>query len=171
MSNDHFISLRQRLSIGQDDAKSSDRAPPGRPLVLLTHAVEWVDAQEKKEEQAHFQELFTRYQQAWSRRSLTELFSLYEALDPVLENLEQFDEVDNTVLLQLGAVDKSDISIFRNPSNGSTNTGDEAETERPYIIMRLQTGDSNENLLTIYWGQGDDQQWRVVTEQWNVVNS
>ncbi len=175
MSNDHFIALRQRLLVGQDETTSSDHAPPGRPLVLLTHAVQWIDAQDKREEQERFQALFARYQQAWGQRNLTELFALYEALDPVLDALEQFDEDNSTVLLQLSAVDKRDISIFHHPSNVSNDIGDGAEdaaqTERPYIIMRLQTGDSNESQLTIYWGQGDDQQWRVVTEQWNAVNS
>ncbi len=172
MSNDHFISLRQRLLNGQDAAKWSDRAPPGRPLVLLTHAVRWVDEQDQAAQQAQFQELFARYQQAWEQRNLIELLFLYEALDPVLDNLEQFDGADNSVLQQLSTVDKRDISIFRNPSNGSSDTDVElAEAERSYIVMRFQTGDSNENQLTIYWGLGDDQQWRVVTEQWNVVNS
>ncbi len=129
MSNDHFIALRQRLSNGQVESQSSNSAPPGRPLVLLTHAVQWVDEQEKEVEQARFQELFARYQTAWRRRNLTELFSLYEALDPVLDKLEQFDEDDNSVLLQLSAVDKRDISIFRNPPNVSTDAADEAGTD------------------------------------------
>lgn len=172
MSNDHFVSLRQRLLNGQDEADWADRAPPGRPLVLLTHAVKWVDERDQKAQQARFQELFVRYQQAWGQQDLPALFSLYEALEPVLENLEQFVDEDSTVLQQLSTVDKRDISIFRNPSNGTSETSIEgAEAERSYIVMRFQTGDSNENQLTIYWRLGDDQQWRVVTEEWNVVNS
>lgn len=170
MSNDHFITLRQRLYLEQDSVASSEPVPTGRPMVFLTHGTQWVDAQQQREEQALFQELFRRYQQAWAKQSLANLLSLYDAPDRVLSRLDRLDrddKDDNTLITQLNSVNPDDISIVRNPSL----SGDDGEFGQDIVIMRLQTGSSSENQLTVYWAKSDDGSWRVVTEQWNIVNS
>ncbi|ASJ75325.1 L,D-transpeptidase family protein [Granulosicoccus antarcticus] len=172
MSNDHFITLRQRLSLEQNPTTSSSvPMPSGRPMVFLTHDTRWVDAQQQREEQLRFQALFTRYKQAWAQQSLAELLSLYETPEPALDRLDrldQNDQDDNALVTQLNAVESGDISIVRNPSISSDDSG---EPQQEFVIMRLQTGSSNENQLSIYWAKSDDGKWRVVTEQWNIVNS
>lgn len=204
MSNDHFTTLHERLT-GEPSAlplHSSDRpfSPKGESVVLLTHDIHWRGASARILEQQEFQTLFERYQQAWHRRNVSELLSLYASADMARENLRQVTSHKRAGALLLDSVNKRDISIFYNPSspehkrsstvalstgssialpNSVTGKTDSSHSALPlyvraagtHLVMQMQMGERREHQLTLYWERKLSGQWQLVTEQWRTISS
>ncbi|NND92714.1 MAG: L,D-transpeptidase [Granulosicoccus sp.] len=164
MSNDHFTLLQNGLSIGKALPQARSGLPGGQPLVVLTYATRWQLASDREAEREYFQNLFVRYQQAWRERDEIDLLALYESTTVARDRLDQIELHDASSPSPLDAVNRQDISIFRNPS---LQVGD-ARLDRPFVIMRAQIGPKYANQLTLYWAQDSDGDWQVVTEHWNV---
>lgn len=196
MSNDYFNLLHTRLSSESGIlSQNTDKAALGsaEPIVLLTHDVQWRDADDngRQQEQIQFQTLFERYQNAWQQRDIAQLIDLYAAPDEARERLQQAESRQFAEQQLLDSVNKRDISIFHNPALASTQGSVDSTATRSisepmpvsvnnttgiagttsHIVMYMQLGESNEYQLALYWGQNLQGEWQLLTEQWNSVSS
>jgi len=171
MSNDHFTRLQQRVSIADSRIVMSDR-------------INWISQTQQLQDQAIFRALFGRYQQAWADVDQNALLGLYENSDFLAKRLElspsEFIKVDRpsqaalaiadpypNYLASLSTLKPHEISIFRSPSLPMLKAPIDAYRATNYVVMSAQFGSLSEHQLTIYWVEGEDGQWRVLTEQWD----
>ncbi len=190
MSNDHFDVLYQRLygdhKASAGDAMSSTDSTA--PIVLLTHDIQWRNAEDRQREQQAFQALFERYQRAWQDGDQRTLRDLYASPELLQSRFDQTLSARSMAYSQLQSVDKRDISIFHNPSAtdpdrlqiGRILAAGEAlpvrntESVAPFqreIVMHMRSGESGQHQLTLFWGQNLHGKWQLLTEQWDGISS
>lgn len=168
MSNDHFTRLHDGISISDS-------------RVILSDRVTWVSKSQQKLDQTFFRALFEQYQQAWATSDPVALARIYQGeefhegqtgLDTAdfVKVQDTFPHSHDTPLtanyLQaLTSISSDEISVFRSPSLSSTGKPESRLSQQNYVVMSAYLGVDNEHQITIYWAQGKDRQWRVLTER------
>jgi len=168
MSNDHFTRLHDGVSISDS-------------RVILSDRVTWMSKTQQKLDQNFFRALFEQYQQAWATSDPVALARIYQGGEfqqgQIRLNSADFIKVQETppysddapltagYLQALTSIPSDNISVFRSPSLGAIGkTGSTLHREN-YVVMSAYLGVGNEHQITIYWVQGEDRQWRVLTER------
>lgn len=169
MSNDHFTHLQEGVSISDS-------------RIVLSNQVTWISQSQQQRDQAFFRTLFDHYQAAWANADQSALVRLYENRDYLQQRLQleiaEFVKVgipahtpqDTPVppdryLSALSALSAREISMFRSPSLSARIPDGRNKHSENHVVMSARFGLLNEHQLTIYWAEGKDGQWRVITEQ------
>ncbi|MFK7852674.1 MAG: murein L,D-transpeptidase family protein [Granulosicoccus sp.] len=168
MSNDHFTRLHDGISISDS-------------RVILSDRVTWVSKTQQKLDQNFFRALFEQYQRAWATSDPVALARIYQGGEfqqgqirlnsaDFIKVLEAFPHSHDAPLtpdyLQaLTSIPSDKISVFRSPSLGATGKTGNTLSRENYVVMSAYLGGDNEHQITIFWVQGEDRQWRVLTER------
>ncbi len=164
MSNEHLTALTHRVK-------------PDETVVMLSHDVVWVSTEHISAQRKALRQLFRQYQDAWASANQTTIQALYESpIDGSASTTTH--KVDRE---SVAGIDASDISIFINPvirsttdpvrQNTSERTLRDHQPSAHHVVMNMRTSVENETQLTLYWVKNKHQQWKVVAEQWDGLDS
>jgi len=143
MPNDMLTQLQQSVN-------------PANTLVMLSGDLDWITPQTLSPAKRPFLKLFERYRTAWFERDEAALTQLYNGklyatkVAPYIEQKTNFHET-------LSGVSPDDITLLRYPR-----FPDREEQERIMMRFTIPATNQENRLVTLFWEQTPDQDWRIV---------